>query len=88
MIYCSTKVLLFQKNVVLKVLNLSWNGFGKEGAAGLGRALEENRTLLSLDVSNNRFGTDAVGYLIKGIQNNDGLKTLKVCYFYKNYFVN
>lgn len=69
---------IFQKNVGLKVLNLSWNGFAKEGAICLGRALEENRTLKTLDISNNRIGIDGIGGFLKGLQQNDGLSTLKV----------
>ena len=60
------------------MLNLSWNGFAKEGAMCLGRALEENRTLLTLDISNNRIGMDGIGGFLKGLQQNDGLTELRV----------
>lgn len=71
-------VLDFQKNVAMKKLNISWNGFAVQGAKGLGRALVENRTLLQLDVSNNRLEAKAVGELLKGLKQNDSLDSLKV----------
>ena len=42
---------LLQNNIMIKRLNLSWNGFGVEGARELGKALMENTTLQELDVT-------------------------------------
>jgi len=69
---------ILQKNVGLKKINLGWNGFSKVGATMLGQALTENRTLLELDISNNRLGLTAIPLLLKGLQENDGLETLHV----------
>lgn len=71
--------ILFQKNVAIKKLNISWNGFAVEGAKGIGKALEENRTLKELDISNNRLEAKGVGELLKGLRENDTLNFLKVC---------
>ena len=68
----------FQKNVGLKFLNLAWNGFANSGAEHLGKALVINRTLRTLDISNNRIGIDGVKCFVKGLQQNEGLATIKV----------
>ena len=68
----------FQRNVGLRKLNLSWNGFGQDGCLALGQAMKENRTLKELDVASNRLTVTAVGGLMKGIQENDGLLILRV----------
>lgn len=60
------------------MLNLAWNGFANEGSNALGKALEKNRTLKSLDISNNRIGIDGIRVLIKGLKQNEGLSSLKV----------
>ena len=39
-----------QSNVYMKKINLSWNGFGLEGAIALGDALKGNSVLEELDV--------------------------------------
>lgn len=67
-----------QKNEELQVLDLSWNGFGDEGAVSIGEALEENGTLLKLDLSNNRIGFDGCKALAKAIGINTTLETLSV----------
>ena len=41
----------FQSNVFMKKLNLSWNGFGLEGATALQDALKGNSVLKELDIS-------------------------------------
>lgn len=45
--------LLFQGNIFLRSVDLSFNGFGKEGAVALGQALRENEVLEELNV---RYG--------------------------------
>ena len=67
-----------QRNVGLRKLNLSWNGFGQEGCLALGQAIKENRTLKELDIASNRLTVEAVGGLMKGLQENDGLTVLRV----------
>ena len=42
---------LFQSNVYMKKLNLSWNGFGLEGATALQDTLKGNSVLEELDIS-------------------------------------
>lgn len=64
--------------MTLKHLDLSWNGFGNEGALALGEALKFNNTLVYLDLSNNRIGDEGVGMLCRGLEANDTLRTLKV----------
>ena len=44
-------VFRFQQNVLLQKINLSWNGFSKDGAMALGDALKVNTSLEELDVS-------------------------------------
>jgi len=43
--------LMLQKNSVLEVLDVSWNGLGAVGAEALKQALKLNKTLLVLDLS-------------------------------------
>lgn len=65
-------------NVTLKHLDLSWNGFGNEGALALGEALKFNNTLVYLDLNNNRITNEGVGMLCKGLEANDTLRALMV----------
>lgn len=64
---------------MLKRLDLSWNGFGNEGALALGEALKFNNTLVHLNLNNNRITNEGVGMLCRGLQVNDTLRVLKVC---------
>ena len=43
--------LALKANQMLKVLNLSYNGFGNEGAMALADALKVNSTLTELDIT-------------------------------------
>lgn len=64
--------------MTLKHLDLSWNGFGNEGALALGEALKFNNTLVYLDLNNNRITNEGVGMLCKGLEANDTLRSLMV----------
>lgn len=44
-------VLILQQNVLIQNLNLSWNGFGIDGAKALGEALKVNPVVEELDIS-------------------------------------
>ena len=50
----------------MKSINLSWNGFGLEGAIALGEALKVNNVLEEIDVSSNRINTEGAVCLAKG----------------------
>ena len=67
-----------QLNIGLKILDISWNGFCGDSCKVLGSALKENGTLRELDLSYNRLDAEAVGGLMKGVQVNEILSTLKV----------
>lgn len=69
-------------NGTLKILNLSWNGFGNEGAFALGEALKVNTMLAELDISNNHVSNEGAIKLSKGLEMNGSLRILKVgCHF-------
>lgn len=67
-----------KKNVGLKRLNISFNGFGREGSQGLALVLKKNRTLRELDLSYNRMVDEDIRVIAKGLTENDTLKTLVV----------
>lgn len=54
------------------------NGFGLPGAHSLALALKENRTLLELDISNNRITMEGAGAFGKIFSVNDSLQVLRV----------
>lgn len=74
-----------QKNIGLRRLDLSWNGYGKDECYILGKAIKENTTLKELDISNNRINTEAVGCIMEGIQVNDGIEILRVSLMLENF---
>ena len=61
----------------LKLLDVSWNGFGDEGAKELGEALKTS-TLQTLDLTCNRVGAEGFIALLKGVKDNYELQNLKV----------
>lgn len=64
--------------MMLKHLDLSWNGFGNEGALAMGEALKFNNTLVHLNLNNNHLTNEGVGMLCRGLEFNDTLRVLKV----------
>lgn len=64
--------------MMLKHLDLSWNGFGNEGALAMGEALKFNNTLVHLNLNNNRLTNEGVGMLCRGLEFNDTLRVLLV----------
>lgn len=62
----------------MKKLNLSWNGFGDEGALAMAEALKFNSSVEWIDLSNNRITDEGALVLSKGLEVNDVLKTLMV----------
>ncbi len=69
-----------QTNSTLEVLDLSWNGFGFEGCVAVAHMLQYNITLVELDLTNNRISPHALLELLKGLENNKKLATLRVTY--------
>lgn len=63
---------------MLKHLDLSWNGFGNEGALALGEALKFNNTLVQLNLNNNRLTDEGVSMLCRGLEFNDTVRVLWV----------
>ncbi|TNN51178.1 Leucine-rich repeat-containing protein 74B [Liparis tanakae] len=64
-------------NISLRAVDLTFNGFGGEGAVALGRALKENAALEELDVSNNRIPPEGALHLATGLKRNNTIKSLK-----------
>uniref|UniRef100_A0A8C0JE42 Leucine rich repeat containing 74A n=1 Tax=Chelonoidis abingdonii TaxID=106734 RepID=A0A8C0JE42_CHEAB len=71
-------LLFLEVNGTLKILDLSWNGFGNEGALALGEALKLNNILVQLDISRNHINNEGAGKLAKGLEVNGNLKILKL----------
>ncbi|XP_033742675.1 leucine-rich repeat-containing protein 74A-like isoform X2 [Pecten maximus] len=67
-----------QKNIGLRKMDISWNGFTTADCMIFGVTLKDNTTLKELDISNNQLGENAIAYLMKGIQKNDGLEILRI----------
>ena len=53
-------------------------GLGKQGATALMDALQDNRTLIELDISFNRIPLEGAKDIAEGLKDNDTLKVLKV----------
>ncbi|CAM2116128.1 unnamed protein product [Caretta caretta] len=73
-----TSLLSLEANGTLKILDLSWNGFGNEGALALGEALKLNNILVQLDISSNHINNEGAGKLARGLEDNGNLKILKL----------
>ena len=69
---------MLQHNKGLESLILAWNGFGYEGSAAMGWALSVNTSLTSLDLTCNRIHPPALFELLKGLEKNKTLSSLKV----------
>ncbi|CAG5119014.1 unnamed protein product, partial [Candidula unifasciata] len=65
-------------NVFMKKVNLSWNGFGREGCAALKDAFRTNSVLEEIDLTNNRITTEGAVLIGKGLLTNETLKVFKV----------
>ena len=59
-------------------INLSWNGFGNEGAVALGKALAHNVMLEELDMRSNRIGPQGFVALFSCFKENNTLKKISV----------
>ena len=57
---------------------MAWNGFAKNDAIVLGKSIKENTTLKELDISHNRLEKEALGFLMQGVKDSDGLEILRV----------
>ena len=71
-------MLLFQENVRLSSLDLSWNGFCEDGGLALADALVFNTNLKELDISSNRLTLAVATRLAKALSTNEVLEVLKV----------
>lgn len=72
------KYYLLQGNGGLRVFNISWNGFALDSCMILGQSLKDNTMLRELDISHNGLDTAAMGGILKGVQGNETLTTLRV----------
>ena len=59
-------------------VNLSWNGFGVDGAKALGATLAENGVLERLNLAGNRMSDVAIMHIATGLSRNEGLLELNV----------
>ena len=62
----------------MKKINLSWNGFGTEGAVALGKALAHNVMLEELDMRCNRIDPSGIASFFTCFKDNTTLKKLYV----------
>jgi len=62
----------------IKILNLSFNNLGKEGAKTLASVLEKNKTLEVLDVSHNALGVSGAKSLAASLTHHTSLKYLNL----------
>ncbi len=67
-----------QTNVSLTILDCSWNGpaFGLEGGKAIARALQSNRSLVTLRANGNAFGDEGAQALAEALVNNRHLSDL------------
>ena len=67
-----------KENSSLEELNVAWNGFSKKGCASLGDVLSKNDRLIDLDLRCNRINDAGLADLIKGLKNNQTLRSIRV----------
>ena len=67
-----------RKNTGLKILNMSWNGLYLDGSRALKRSLPVNKTLVELNISNNRLDEECLKDVMLGMRRNQGVVCLKV----------
>ncbi|KAG8538876.1 hypothetical protein GDO81_021859, partial [Engystomops pustulosus] len=65
-------------NIFLRVLDLSYNGFGNDGAAALGEALKVNNVLEEINISNNRIALQGAVRFALCVKENKTLRVLKM----------
>ncbi|KAI6657868.1 hypothetical protein LOD99_610 [Oopsacas minuta] len=65
-----------KNNTILRSFDLSFNGFGNEGAAAIGDALKSNSTLTFLYLRSNHIHVAGATALGKGLESNDCLQHL------------
>uniref|UniRef100_A0ACB8FXV8 Uncharacterized protein n=1 Tax=Sphaerodactylus townsendi TaxID=933632 RepID=A0ACB8FXV8_9SAUR len=65
-------------NIFLRVVDLSYNGFGNRGAAALGEALKINNVLEELNVSNNHISLEGALCLALALKDNKTLRSLSM----------
>ena len=68
----------WQTNQHLQTVDLSWNGFSASAAIDLGAALSENKSLLDLNLANNRLFDEHIVKIAAGLRTNESLTSLKV----------
>ena len=69
---------MLQINKTLTYIDVSWNGFGNEGAAAFAEALCHNEVLTYIDLSSNRIGLEGARKIAHCLSSNSALLTLKV----------
>ncbi|ELK26268.1 Tubulin alpha-3 chain [Myotis davidii] len=67
---------LLRANIFLRVLDISYNGFGDPGASAVGEALRTNNVLEELNMSNNRISVVGARSLGLGLRVNQTLRIL------------
>ena len=67
-----------KRNYCITSLNLSWNGFGVEGAIALAELIRGNKYLRELDISHNRINWEGAIAIAKALKENDTLETLQI----------
>ena len=76
--YKMARDVTWQTNQHLQTVDLSWNGFSASSAIDLGAALAENKSLLDLNLANNRLFDEHIVKIAAGLRTNESLTSLKV----------
>ncbi|VEL42670.1 unnamed protein product [Protopolystoma xenopodis] len=70
--------LSLKNNYGLKFLDVSWNGFSKDGACSLCEGLQSNQTLQELNVKANRISLEACLKVSSALAANCSLRVLRL----------
>ncbi|XP_076466162.1 uncharacterized protein LOC143297630 [Babylonia areolata] len=65
-------------NEYLRVLDLSWNGLGYQGAVAIAKSLKKNETLQELDLSHNNINWKGALILSSAVAKNATLRVLRI----------